>query len=119
MQDRARRSFFEQTLLHEMDASDRYWKKYYFGTEAEIAYKKTYSYSDRCRYYLPAPGVERAIRRLLDNTTHIPIALVSQFFPQQFVKVQSGLLKDDGLSLVLDRVGGWCGIYAAACGVKQ
>lgn len=117
--NKTRHSGFKDALLKEMNASDRYWKKYYFGTEAEIAYKKIYSYSDRCRYYLPAHNVETAVRRLLENTMQVPIALISQFFPQQYVKVQSGLLKDDGLSLLLDRVGGWCGIYAAACGVKQ
>ncbi len=113
------RSGFEAALLAEMDASDRYWKKYYFGTEEEIAYKKLYSYSDRCRYYLPGQAVEQAVARLLENTKHIPIALVSRFFPQQFTKVQRGELDNDGQSLVLDRVGIWCGIYAAACGVNE
>lgn len=116
--DEKDRSGFTDALLGVMNASDRYWKKYYFGTPEEIEYKKLYSYSDRCRYYLPAAEVEAAVAKLLANTKHVPIALISLFFPQQFVKVQNGEIGDDGQSLVLDRVGGWCATYASACGVK-
>lgn len=114
----AERSGFRAALLAAMDADGRYWKNYYFGTPGEIAYKKLFSYSDRCRYYLPAAPVGRAAERLLANTKRVPVGLVSQFFPQQYPKVVEGALPSDGLSLVLDRVGGWCGAYAAACGVR-
>ncbi len=116
--DAAKRSDFQNVLLAEMDASDKYWKKYYSGTPEEIAYKKLFSYSDRCRYYLPAEAVEKAIARLLENTKDVPVGLISQFFPQQYPQVMDGKLASDGLSLVLSRTGVWCDVYAAACGVK-
>ena len=116
--DTAKRSDFQNVLLAEMDASDKYWKKYYSGTPEEIAYKKLFSYSDRCRYYLPAKAVEAAIDRLLNNTKDVPVGLISQFFPQQYPQVMDGKLASDGLSLVLSRTGVWCDVYAAACGVK-
>ena len=118
VKDPAARSGVEAAILHEMDADDKYWKKYYQGTEEEIAYKKLYSYSDRCRYYLPAEGIERAIEKLLANTKSVPAALISQYFPRQYEKAVSGAIGSDGLSLVLDRIGNWCDVYATACGVK-
>ncbi len=112
------RSHIQEVLLDEMDSSDRYWKKYYTGTEDEVAYKKIFSYSDRCRYYLPTEAVDQAIYRLLSNTQQVPVGLISQYFPQQYPLVMDGDLGADGLSLVLARVGVWCDIYAAACGVN-
>lgn len=113
----AARSGLRRAILHEMDTDNRYWKKYYQGTPEEIDYKKLYSYSDRCRYYLPAAGITDATERLLANTPHVPHALISQYFPRQYEKVVGGELGDDGLSLVLDRVCDWLTSYAAACGV--
>lgn len=112
------RSHFQKVLLDAMEASDGYWKKYYTGTPEEIAYKKLFSYSDRCRYYLPVPSVEAAIRKLLENTQSLPVGLISQFFPQQYPQVMDGDLTPDGLSLVLARVAVWCDLYSAACGVQ-
>lgn len=111
-------SHIQQVLLGEMEASDKYWRKYYAGTEEEVAYKKIFSYSDRCRYYLPAQAVDQAIEKLLNNTRQVPVGLISQYFPQQYPKVMDGSLGADGLSLVLARVGVWCDIYSAACGVE-
>lgn len=115
--DPAARSGVQAAILQEMDADDRYWKKYYQGTDEEIAYKKLYSYSDRCRYYLPAERIEQAIQTLLANTPSVPAALISQYLPRQYEKVVSGVIGSDGLSLILDRIGNWCDTYAAACGI--
>lgn len=114
----ADRSGIQAAILREMDADDKYWKKYYAGTEAEIAYKKLYSFSDRCRYYLPGAGVEQAISKLLSNLSQVPIALVCQYFPRQYARIMEGNLAATGLDVILDRVGDWCADYAAACGVQ-
>ncbi len=110
----AARSGMRDAILRAMDADSRYWKKYYQGTPEEIRYKLLYSYSDRCRYYLPAASVASATERLLANTPHVPRALISQFFPRQYGKVVAGELNDDGLSLALDRICDWIAPYAAA-----
>ena len=112
------RSHFKEVLLKEMNTSDIYWKKYYTGSDEEIEYKKFYSYSDRCRYYFPAEPIREASDRLLANLVKIPVALISQYFPCQYTKVVAGELADDGESVLLDRIGDWCSVYAAACGVK-
>jgi len=116
--DPYKRSGFRKALLNEMDADDKYWKKYYTGTQAEIDYKKLYSYSDRCRYYLPSKSVQSSINILLRNLDTIPAALVSQYFPRQYAKAMEGELSFDALSVILDRIGDWYDLYAAACGVK-
>ena len=109
-------SDLRNTILNTMDKDDHHWKKYYQGTPEEIRYKMLYSYSDRCRYYLPDPSVKEAIKRLLANTAHVPLALISQYFPRQYGKVVCGSIGDDGESLVLDRISDWISPYAAACG---
>ena len=117
MVDPQNRSGVKRAILDQMDADPKYWKKYYQGTPEEIAYKKLYSYSDRCRYYLPARSITEAIDKLLDNTAHVPQALICQYFPRQYEKVINGEIGDSGEALLLDRVGDWFDIYAAACGV--
>lgn len=106
------------SLLKEMKADSRYWKQYYHGTEEEIDYKKLFSYSDRCRYYLPTPSVTVAVERLLENTAELPVALISQYFPRQYERVIQGVLRQDALSLILDRLGDWYSVYAIACGIS-
>ncbi|MFI3313688.1 MAG: class II D-tagatose-bisphosphate aldolase, non-catalytic subunit [Eubacteriales bacterium] len=116
--DPAKRSHVKETILAEMNANTGYWKKYYQGTEEEIEYKKLYSYSDRCRYYLPAPAIDAAITKLLENTKDVPMALICQYLPHQYWKVMDGKLSTNGTDLVIDRIGNWHDIYAIACGVE-
>ena len=112
----ASRSNFRKTMLDEMDKSKKYWEKYYSGTENEIGYKKLFSYSDRCRYYLPVKEVQTAMEALLRNVPHVPPALLSQFFPAQYRRFMAGELSNDPVSLLCDRVGDICDDYAKACG---
>lgn len=115
--DESARSHIKETILREMDNDNKYWKKYYSGTPEEIAYKKFYSYSDRCRYYFPAKSIEDSIARLLNNLNQIPVALISQYFPRQFTRVIEERLAEDAASIIIDRIGDWCDPYAEACGV--
>ena len=112
----ASRSNLKKNLLEEMNNSRQYWEKYYNGTSEEVEYKKLFSYSDRCRYYLPAVKVQESIERLIKNVGEIPPALISQFFQSQYRRYMAGKLNNDPLSLVYDRIGDLCDDYAAACG---
>ena len=99
-------SNFREVLDEEMLKNDSHWKKHYHGTEAEIALKRKYSFSDRSRYYYATEAVEKAIATLLDNLKDgCPLNLLSQFMPIQYTKVREGSLKNDPKELVLDRVG--------------
>ncbi len=116
--EKDKRSHLKDVILGVMRSDDRYWKKYYRGTVDEIAYKKLYSYSDRCRYYLPDKRISGAIKKLFSNTASVPPALISQFFPRQFQDVLGNKMECSGEGLVLSRVGNWCDAYAMACGIK-
>ena len=99
-------SKFAEVLDAEMLKNDKNWKKHYQGTELEIRLKRKYSFSDRCRYYMPTPAVEAAADRLLTNlrTLGIPLNLLSQFMPIQYMKVREGYLKNDPVELIEDRI---------------
>lgn len=112
-------SGFRAALLSAMAADDRNWRKYYTGTEAEVAYKKLFSYSDRCRYYLPQPQVTQAVDRLLENVVEIPPALLSQYFPRQYTRFMEGQLRADAQAVLCDRMGDVLAEYARACGLEE
>ena len=99
-------SKFAEILDAEMLKNDKNWRKHYQGTELELRLKRKYSFSDRCRYYMPVPEVEKAADRLLSNlrTTGIPLNLLSQFMPIQYTKVREGLLENDPVALIEDRI---------------
>lgn len=99
-------SRFAETLDAAMLKDDKYWKKHYQGTELEIRLKRKYSFSDRCRYYMPVPEVEKASERLISNlrATGVPLNLLSQFMPIQYTKVREGLLENDPVALIEDRI---------------
>ena len=99
-------SNFADTLEAEMLKDDKYWRKHYQGNELELRMKRKYSFSDRCRYYMPTPAVEAAADRLISNLrTHgVPLNLLSQFMPIQYTKVREGELSDDPVELLEDRI---------------
>jgi D-tagatose-1,6-bisphosphate aldolase subunit GatZ/KbaZ len=113
----AARSNLKKTLLDEMKKSKRHWEKYYTGSPEQIEYKMLYSYSDRCRYYLPEKKVNEAIDLLLKNVSAVSPELLSQFFPAQYRRCMAGKLPNDTLSVLCDRIGDVCADYAAACGI--
>lgn len=66
----------------QMAANPGYWKDYYSGTEAELSILKTYSYSDRIRYYWTEENIASALQKLIQNFEHTPPpeTLTSQAF---------------------------------------
>ncbi len=75
------RSNIIQVLDDVMVANPEYWQKYYRGDEADQAFKRKYSLSDRARYYWVQPEVQKAFERLMKNLRGkvLPYALLSQF----------------------------------------
>lgn len=97
------RFVLEQTMLYDTG----YWKKYYHGDQYQQYYKRSYSFSDRCRYYLTNPNVVKAVAHLLNNLDGepLPLALVSQYLPRQYTRIRSGVLRNNATDLLIDRVG--------------
>lgn len=100
-------SDFRWVLEQVMTDDTGYWKKYYHGDFKKKRYARAYSFSDRSRYYLTNPEVNKALNILLQNLDAygIPLALLSQYMPKQYARVRSGKLKNCAADLLIDRVG--------------
>lgn len=110
------RSGFRATLEWAMGEDDHYWGGYYQGREADMRYARAFSFSDRARYYLPAPRVSAALSTLLSNLDRegIPMALLSQYLPVQYQRVRDGQLSPRAEDLLMDHVGDWIDDYLYA-----
>ncbi|MBR7825134.1 D-tagatose-bisphosphate aldolase, class II, non-catalytic subunit [Actinospica sp. MGRD01-02] len=99
-----------------MVARPGYWEGYYPGSPAEQKIARSYSYSDRLRYYWADAEVEAAVQRLFANLAaiEIPLPLVSQFLPEQYSRVRRGELTATPHELAIDRVRDALRTYSAA-----
>jgi D-tagatose-1,6-bisphosphate aldolase subunit GatZ/KbaZ len=84
----------------------RHWQKYYHGSEQEMAFARRYSLSDRSRYYWPDQQVQAALTKMMTNlsTKPLPMALLSQFAPEQLPRIRDGSLENNPEAIILDRV---------------
>jgi len=99
-------SDFRNVLETAMLSDPTHWHKYYHGDTHSIALKRKYSFSDRCRYYLPVKEVADAIERLLHNIdeANIPLSVLEQYMPIQYAHVREGTLLMRAEALIKDRV---------------
>ena len=113
-----RLSCFSETLDSEMVEDPVFWKSHYRGEQAALRLKRRFSYSDRCRYYLPREAVVAAEKKLFDNlaASPVPVPLLSQYLPLQYRRVISGTLALDPRELVIDHVGDCVDDYLYAIG---
>lgn len=106
LEDKSQLSHFRQVLEAEMTSDPKHWNKYYTGTEKQLQIKRRYSFSDRSRYYMSRPAVEDARRQLFRNINalDIPMSMLRQYMPEQYIKVRDGRLSMDARELVKDHV---------------
>ena len=66
-----------------------HWLKYYHGSEAEQAFKRRYSLSDRIRYYWTHPAVGRAFEKMMMKLgqSPLPVTLVKQQAPDMYTMI--------------------------------
>lgn len=97
---------FMETIEALMLKNPSDWQKHYHGTEEQLAIKRKYSFSDRCRYYFSQPKLQESIEKLFKNLseTNIPLSMLRQYMPQQYIKVRDGVLKSDPKELAEDCV---------------
>lgn len=100
------RANFMEVMEETMLKNPGNWKKHYHGSEQELGLKRKYSFSDRCRYYFAQPEMKAAIEKLFENMSkvEIPLSMLRQFMPQQYIKVRDGVLSMDPRELVEDCV---------------
>ncbi len=93
---------FEQVMC----ARPRHWHKHYHGNDAELAFARKYSYSDRIRYYWNEPEVVTSLQVLLANfsANPAPPALMSQYLPVQYAAVRDGSLTNKPADLVHHKI---------------
>ena len=106
------RSNIVQALEAVMRKYPEHWQKYYRGDEAEQAFKRRYSLSDRVRYYWVQPEVQEAFARLMENLGEktLPYSLLSQFVGE------TGLSAEQVIEWKIDTV---LADYLAACGADS
>lgn len=111
--DPAKRSNYIKVVDDVMTEDPKNWKKYYHGTELQIALKRAYSYSDRSRYYMGDTRINDAMEKLFANLkdAEIPMGLLHQYMPVQYIKVRDGKLPLCPKALVLDAVRIVCDDY--------
>ncbi len=119
-------SFQPSSIMERADEVMRknpgYWENYYTGDETGKAFSRKFSLFDRIRYYWNNPGVHGAFEKLIRNlgAVEIPLTLLSQFFPAQYMKVRTGQLAFSPEALIIDRVQEVVAWYAYAAGcLKQ
>ncbi|PID82305.1 MAG: tagatose-bisphosphate aldolase [Clostridiales bacterium] len=96
-------SRFIEVLEEEMLKEPANWMKHYHGNEEELKFKRKYSFSDRARYYLPKENVQKAFDQLIDNLekVDIPLSLLSQYMPLEYIEVREGRLSKSPYELLL------------------
>ncbi|HZW04487.1 MAG TPA: class II D-tagatose-bisphosphate aldolase, non-catalytic subunit [Anaerolineaceae bacterium] len=111
------REKLEQAML----SDSGHWDRYYAGSPAERAFARRYSFSDRSRYYWPAPEVQAAVERLVANFEQhpAPLSLLSQFMPAQYRRVRAGSLENRPQALIEDRIMDVAADYSYACGYRS
>lgn len=101
-----RLSRIEEVLEDVMLENTSNWKRHYHGDNLALKFKRKYSYSDRCRYYLPEKEVNHSLNILISNldNAQIPLSLLSQYMPIQYINVREGKLAQKTRELIKDRV---------------
>jgi D-tagatose-1,6-bisphosphate aldolase subunit GatZ/KbaZ len=111
------RSNLREVVEAVMLAQPGYWENYYHGDDDERRLLRTYSYSDRVRYYWTDPEIDAAAHKLIDNLTAIAIPenLLSRYLPAQYWAVRRGGIDGSPMSIIESKVREVIGTYASAC----
>jgi D-tagatose-1,6-bisphosphate aldolase subunit GatZ/KbaZ len=97
-----------EVLDQVMLANPVHWQKYYPGDPTAQRFARQYSFSDRSRYYWPAPEVQAALEKLHHNlgAKPLPLSLISQYAPEQYRRIRCGQLLNQPGKIVQDRIMG-------------
>lgn len=89
-----------------MTAQPKHWQSHYPGTAAQQRVLRHYSYSDRIRYYWPAPDARAAVDVLLRRLhgVKIPETLISQYMPSLHERVLTRTIRPEPRTLLIESV---------------
>jgi D-tagatose-1,6-bisphosphate aldolase subunit GatZ/KbaZ len=116
--DSEKSSNFRSEIDKVMIESPKYWENHYHGTEKEIELARSFSYSDRIRYYWTNEKVIKIVNKLMNNLSEveIPNTLISQYLPTQYNLIMEGKIKSNPESLIISKISEVLQIYSSACG---
>jgi D-tagatose-1,6-bisphosphate aldolase subunit GatZ/KbaZ len=108
-------SGLRQVIETVMRADPAHWRRHYTNDET-LGVSIHFSYSDRVRYYWPHRDVQQALSGLLQNLYEhaVPLNLISQYFPAQYLKIRQGRLQNDANELIIDRISDILKVYSEA-----
>lgn len=111
------RSSLRQVMENVMSEKPKYWESYYTGDSLTQRIARSYSYSDRIRYYWPDKTITIAVERLLLNLnkTAIPLPLISQYLPLQYPQIRAGHLTATPEDLIVAHIQTVLRHYHNAC----
>lgn len=103
----------EDTML----AKPQHWRKHYHGSDSDQRLMRRYGLSDRCRYYWGEPEVAAAVAKLMANldAIEIPLPVLSQHLPEQYLEVLQGQLANRASALLEYKIARVLAQYARAC----
>jgi D-tagatose-1,6-bisphosphate aldolase subunit GatZ/KbaZ len=106
----------EQAMLDDPS----HWRSYYQGDDSQLAFARRFSLSDRIRYYWTVPKVDRALNELIAKFERRPppLALVSQYAPEQHGAIREGRIRNHPADLINDKIRRVARGYALACGLS-
>lgn len=112
-----KRSNLRNIVENVMLASPKDWEGHYHGSPEQQQILRTYSYSDRVRYYWNVPEISQAVEALIRNlnSVEIPETLISAYLPLEYEAVRAGVLKSDPTEMVLHASRRVLVPYAEAC----
>lgn len=107
------RRVLEDVMLNHPES----WQSHYHGDSNTRRLERGYSYSDRVRYYWPDSQIDEAFARLVRNLADepIPLPLISQYLPLQYIKVREGHLRATPRELIINHIQDIIAQYHTAC----
>ncbi|CDG20250.1 D-tagatose-1,6-bisphosphate aldolase subunit kbaZ [Xenorhabdus poinarii G6] len=110
-------SDLREVVENVMRAHPEHWQQHYHGRHEALRLARSYSYSDRIRYYWPDSDIDNAYCRLVNNLANevIPLPLISQYLPLQYMRIREGLLAATPHELMIDHIQDVLRQYHAAC----
>lgn len=112
-----RSSHLRDTIEQVMREQPSYWLTHYSSQGHEQYLDRSFSLSDRIRYYWSHPSVQAAQRALFDNlvTNPIPVTLISQYLPNQAKAIVQKEISNHPSEIVVHKIMEVLAVYSQAC----
>jgi D-tagatose-1,6-bisphosphate aldolase subunit GatZ/KbaZ len=112
-----RQSHVRETVERVMLQSPANWKTHYHGNKEEQRLLRTFSYSDRIRYYWSQADVHASVERLMTNlrSVKIPETMLSASLPLEYAALRDRKLDMDPVEILLHATQRSLLPYANAC----